>query len=180
MAKVFKVVGTDEPGTSGTQSTMDWSKCVMCQEGSPERLICPANSTEGAGYKTMAENLEAFDKIGCLPNRLQLTQLDEGQGIEMVFRLHEAKWHDSCRLRYNKTQLRRAEKRKMPREDQQTVLETRKSTRLSKEPGHDSAKMCFFCSKSEAGGTLHNVLKGNSSEKSTPIFIAPKLCPNST
>ena len=32
--------------------------------------ICPANSTEGVGYKTMAENLEAFDKIGCLPRRL--------------------------------------------------------------------------------------------------------------
>ena len=157
MAKVFKVVGTDEPGTSGTQCTMDWNKCVLCQKGSPERLICPANSTEGVGYKTMAENLEAFDKIGCLPRRLQLSQLDEGQGIETAFRLHQAKWHDSCRLQYNKTQLRRAKKRKMPHEDEQSVLETRKYTRLSKEPGHYSAEMCFFCGKSEAGSTLHNV-----------------------
>ncbi len=43
---------------------------------------------DGAGYKTIAELLVAFDKIGCLPRKLQLSQLDEGQGIEAAYRVH--------------------------------------------------------------------------------------------
>ena len=42
------------------------------------------------GYTTMAENLLAFDEIGGLPRSLQLSRLDEGQGIEGTFRLHGA------------------------------------------------------------------------------------------
>ena len=70
MAKVFKVVGTDGSGASDSPCITDWNKCVLCQEGTAEKLVCPANSTKGAGYKTVAENLLAFDKIGCLPRTL--------------------------------------------------------------------------------------------------------------
>jgi len=99
MAKVFKVVSTDDgPGTSDKQCVTDLKKCVLCQEETTEKLVCPAYSTGGAGYKTLTQNLIAFDKISCLPRTLQISQLDEGQGIETTFRLHQAKWHDSCRL----------------------------------------------------------------------------------
>ena len=80
-----------------------------------EKLKCSANSlrgTEEVGYKTLAENLEALDRICCLPGTLKLSRLDEGQGIEETFRLHKAKWNDSCSLQFNKTNLRRANKRK--------------------------------------------------------------------
>ncbi len=71
MARVYKVVDTDEPRTSGTQClTTDWKQCILCQEDAVELLKCP----EGAGYKTMAENLVAFDKISCLPRTLKLYQ----------------------------------------------------------------------------------------------------------
>ena len=75
-------------------------------------LKCPSNSargTDGAGCKTIAEHLVAFDKISCLPKTLNLSQLDGGQGIKAAFRLHKAKSYDSCRLQYNKTKnLKRA------------------------------------------------------------------------
>ena len=159
MAKLCKVVDTDETRTSGTGClTTDWNQCVLCQEDTVEMLKCPANSahgcTEGAGYKTMAENLLAFNKISYLPRTLNLSRLDEGQGIEAAFRLHKAKWHDSCRLKYNKTKLQRAEKRQMPHEDDP---ETRKFTRLSREHEHHSTETCFFCGKSAAGDALRNV-----------------------
>ncbi|KAK1900200.1 Calpain-like protease palB/RIM13 [Dissostichus eleginoides] len=38
----------------------------------------------------------AFDKIVCLPNTLKLSQLDEGQGIEAAFLLHNATTHADC------------------------------------------------------------------------------------
>ena len=136
MAKVYKIVDPDEPQTSGQCLT---TNCVLCQEETVELLKCPANSargTEGAGYKTLAENLEAFDRISCLPGTLKLSRLDEGQGIEATFRLHKAKWHDSCRLQFNKTKLHRAEKRKMP-DKHDPEPKPRKFTRLSRE--HEQA-----------------------------------------
>lgn len=157
MAKVFKVVGSNESGASSL-STTDWNKCVLCQESTSEKLVCPANSTVGAGYKSVTENLLAFDKIGCLPMTIQLSQLDEGQGLETAFRLHQAKWHDSCRLQYNKTKLKRAEKRKVPQEDDLSsdVQETRKYTRFSKQSECHSIETCFFCGKSEGKAVLHS------------------------
>ena len=73
-------------------------------------LKFPANSargTEGAGYKNLADNLEAFNKINSLAGYLELLRLDEGQGIEATFSLQKAKWHDSCRLKFNKTKPKR-------------------------------------------------------------------------
>ena len=74
MDKVFKVVGTDGlPRTSNMQSITDWNECVLCQEITAERFVCPAHSTKGAGYATMAENLLAFNKMGCLPTTLPMS-----------------------------------------------------------------------------------------------------------
>ncbi len=113
-----------------------------------EMLKCPADLThrrEGGGYKTIAEHLEAFGKIGCLPRTLNLSRLDEGEGIEAVFRLHAAKWHDYCRLHYNKSKLQRAEKRRAPLEDDPGAS---KSTRQSTEHALPSTEKCFFCDQS--------------------------------
>lgn len=155
MAKQYKVFDPNEPGTSGSLClTTDWSKCVLCQEDTPEMLKCPADSTramEGGGYQTIAEHLKAFNKIGCLPRTLNLSRLDEGEGIEAAFRLHSAKWHDSCRLQYNKTKLQRAVKRKALPEDEPGA---RKSTRQSSEHAPSTEK-CFFCDQSGGGALRH-------------------------
>ena len=115
MAKAFKWWVLDAPGQSDMHCLItDWKKCALCQEKYAEKLVCPGNSTEGQGIRQlMAENV-AFDRIGCLPSILQLSRLDECHGIKATFRLHQAKWHDSCRLMYNKTKLKRAEKEKCP------------------------------------------------------------------
>ncbi len=158
MAKLYKVVDPDEPQTSGQCLTTNWDHCVLCQEETVEILKCPAISargTEGAGYKTLAENLEAFDRISCLPGTLKLSRLDEGMGIEATFRLHKAKWHDSGRLQFNKTKLQRAEKRKMS-DEPNPEPNPRKFTRLSREHEHHSTETCFFCGKSADGDTLRN------------------------
>lgn len=158
MAKLFKVVDPNEPGMTDTLTT-DWNKCVLCQEDTDQILKCPANShgRDGAGYKTIAELLVAFDKISSLPKTLQLSRLDEGHGIEAAFRLHEAKWHDPCRLKYNKTELQRGEKRKKLHDFNEVDPETHKFTHQSSGLEHHSTEVCFFCGKSAAGDALHNV-----------------------
>ena len=116
MSRVYKVVDPSEPGTSDIAcSPIDWNKCALCQTNTSERLSCPADSkrdTKGIGYNTTAENLLVFKKLGCLPRTINLSRLDEGEGIEASFQHHKAKWHDTCRLKFNKTKLQRAEKRK--------------------------------------------------------------------
>ena len=58
-----------------------------------------------------------FSRIGCLLKTIDLSRLEDGDGIEATLQQNKAKWHDSCRLGYNKTQLQRAEKRKRSTED---------------------------------------------------------------
>ena len=148
----------DKSQTSGQCSTTNWDLCILCQKQTVGVLKCPANSTRGtrgAGYKNLAENLEAFEKIHCLPGTLQLSRLDEGQGIEATFRLKKAKWHDSCRLQFNKTKLQRAEKRKMLAENDPEPKQY-KFTRLSREHKVPSTETCFFCGKCGAGDALRN------------------------
>ena len=81
MAKLYKVMDPDEPQTSGHFLTTNWDLRVLCQEETVEMLKSPANSThrtEEAGYKNLAVNLEAFNKINSLPGSLKLSRLDEG------------------------------------------------------------------------------------------------------
>ena len=81
----------------------------------------------------MAKNLQAFDKIGCLPKTINLSRLNGREGIEASFQQHKAKWHDSCRLKFNKTKLQRAEKRKAAPDDSSSSKSPRKYTRRSLE-----------------------------------------------
>ena len=48
-------------------------------------MQCPAISKRkdvGASYSSFARNLEEFQKIGSVPVRLNVEELDDGQGIE--------------------------------------------------------------------------------------------------
>ncbi len=106
----------------------------LCQEHSTEVLHCPADSkrnSQGAGYTTMADLLEGFAKISCLPRKMNLARFDEGEGIEATLRRHKAKWHDSCRLENNKTQLLCSERKKRLANQTEEAEKSKKLTRLS-------------------------------------------------
>jgi hypothetical protein len=133
---------------------MDWNKCVLCQEDTTETLSCQADSMRitGSGYKTLADNLLSFNQIGCLPKCIYLSRRSNGEGIQSTFQNHKAKWHDSCRLKYNKTALPRTQKRKMWTTEE-TASDSRKYTRQSVD-AHTSAENCFFCDKSSGTDCL--------------------------
>jgi hypothetical protein len=129
---------------------------VLCQKDTSEKLCCPAESkrsTGGSGYQTLAHTLLAFSNIGCLPKTIDLSKLDDGEGIQATFEHHRARWHDSCRLHYNKTQLFRAEKRKTSCE--RSADAPRKYTRQSVDQPQPSVDKCFFCDGQAGKETLH-------------------------
>ena len=58
------------PCTSAAEKDTDWEKCVICQQITTEALKFPAaskRSIDGAGYKTLSDNLLAFKEIDFLP-----------------------------------------------------------------------------------------------------------------
>ena len=142
------VGSTDKVDTA--QST-DWSQCIFCQQSTNENLACPAESKRtdvGAGYFTVAENLKRFEDLGSLPIALDISRLDEGNGIGATLLARAAKWHLSCKVKFNATKLKRAEKRassSLPTETDE--LPTKRYTRLNNDEGRPSKDTCFFCEK---------------------------------
>ena len=165
MSKLFKVLDPFEPSTcrptsrddeGGKSNVTDWDLCALCQEDTGARLLCPGDfmGETGSGYRTMAQNLLAFDQISSLPSRLNISRLDDGGGVEVTLKKHQAKWHDTCRLQFNKTQLQRAQKRKSAGDDSASAPSS-KFTRQSIGRPSTSTAACFFCE--ETSGSLHEV-----------------------
>ena len=86
-----------------------WELCVICQESNKERLQCPTDSRradKGAGYKTLADNLKQFADMGYMPKDVNLSRLDEGDGIAAAFFKHRAHYHKSCYALFNSKKLK--------------------------------------------------------------------------
>ena len=98
-------------------TSVDWTKCILCQQTTSEPLQCPGNSGRsdiecGTGYRTLASNILQFSKIRSLPRPINVEKLDEGGGIAETFMQRKAKFHKSCRNKFSNMKLERAEKRK--------------------------------------------------------------------
>ncbi|CAC5378591.1 unnamed protein product [Mytilus coruscus] len=84
----------------------DWSKCCLCQEDTVETLKLTAD-----GYKMLATNIPKFHETNSLPIPLDVRRFNNGSGIESTLTTNEAKYHPSCRIKFNNTKLKRAEQR---------------------------------------------------------------------
>jgi len=162
MSKRFKLVDVSKPVTPAPKMTLDWELCVLCQADKEESLQCPAatkRKDSGAGYKTFEDNMLAFSELGELPQDMDLQQLDEGQGIAATLAAHQAKWHKSCRVKYNTTKLQRARKRGHSEGSPaaSTSTDEYKQTRC-KAACVDNIRnhLCFFCHQ-QLGSEFHQV-----------------------
>ena len=70
----------------------------------------PTNVNAGQGYSTVATNIIRFNELQALPILINIRRLAEGKGIEATMLEHLAKWHKSCKGKFNKSKLKRAEK----------------------------------------------------------------------
>ena len=155
---IFSWMMDNEKGTpENSVSKTNWQICAICQEATSEALQCPADakrSDVGAGYKTLAGNIEKFSKLGCMPTDLCLSRLDEGNGIEGTFLANKARWHKSCYALFNSTKVKCAEKRRATLEED---LVGGKFTRSNVSVcSKETVPACFICDKCD-GQTLHNV-----------------------
>ncbi|KAK2551127.1 hypothetical protein P5673_028053 [Acropora cervicornis] len=130
----------------------DWTKCTICQQNKAEPLRCPADSKRscdvGSGYKTLAGNITKFRDLDCMPIQVDLSRLDEGEGLENTFVRWKARWHKSCYDLFNSTKLKRAEKRQALESEQPVGG---KYTRSASPASFDN------CEYSTPNNPLHNV-----------------------
>ena len=141
---------------------IDWKKCLFCQDNSGA-LQCPALSKRkdnGAGYRTLIEDLCEFEKLGQLPLQFSLERLGDGAGAVETLCTNTACWHKSCRDQYNKTKLQRAKKRKCSEVGEDNNAKNgKKTTQLSlgNMPGMSTKEdLCFFCEEKASTEVLRS------------------------
>ena len=98
-------------------TSLDWTKCILCQESTSEPLQCPANSRRsdiecGTGYHSLAANIVQFSEIDSLLIHINIKKLDEGNGIAQTLMQRSAKWHKTCRDKFSTMKLKREKVRK--------------------------------------------------------------------
>ena len=85
--KKCKLVGAANISDVPVPKPIDWTLCCLCQSVTSDNLICPANSRKsdvGAGYKNIGDNLDEFQQIGKQPYPVNISLLDEADGISQT------------------------------------------------------------------------------------------------
>jgi len=156
MAKTFKLVATtfSTPSSSSQQpGVTNWELCMICQEDTEVPLnyilTYPSKSERkdvGSGYSPFADNLVKFNQLGQLPFTLE--RLDDGSGIEMIMKNNSARYHQSCKLKYNRTKAERAEKRLQAYDSEKYSTDGGCMQTRSNHTVNTTIKdVCFFCGK---------------------------------
>ena len=128
-------------------ASVDWTKCILCQETTSEPLQCPGNSRRsdiecGTGYHTLASNILQFSEIRSLPIPIDVEKLNEGEGIAETLMQRKAKLHKSCRNKFSNMKLKRGDKRK--REEEPGSPQHSKFTRACSRNHIQSRKKLLF------------------------------------
>ena len=143
-------------GCQAPVNPTNWNICVLCQERG-EKLINPSPR----GYTSLATNLASLHELNSLPLNINISRLDDGEGIEEALLAHTAKWHKACYVLCNATKVERAKNRqeKASHEIPHTVLSSRHLRRASEASECSTATKvakqpaCFFCD--ETTGEFH-------------------------
>jgi len=63
------------------------------------------------GYATIAEHIQELHSLGALPMDINLSRLDDGQGMDVTLSQHNARWHKTCHVKFSQQKVERARKK---------------------------------------------------------------------
>jgi len=129
-------------------SSVDWRKCLFCQENTSDKRECSANSKQSnrcARYITLQKDLKSFYEAGEL--YLDSAELDEVEGIAETLLKNNASWHKSCRVKYNVPTYQRLERKRKPIVGKVSLqlADSGKRTRSDLASTSVGEEVCFFC-----------------------------------
>ena len=129
---------------------INWDRCFICQIDNDEKL-----RSSDEGYKNLAERLPEFKNAG-LADSLDFTQIDDSSGIFNTLQKKNAVYHKNCYSMYNLQHLRRLQKKKVVK-DNDDDLQRRKRCKIDL-----GEAVCIFCGENDsrenlcAAGEYHN------------------------
>lgn len=157
----------------------DWSRCFICKRTkNKEKIICPGKSKtiDARGvYENLIRNVDEFNSVCEHSMYFNLKGSDEGEGILETLCENNAKWHTSCRNRFNKLNIDRARAAAIvvdllevqPQEMQTEDIETADIRRSGRVPTvervlglsilEQNRSSCLFCKIGGETRKLHRV-----------------------
>ena len=146
--------------------TLNWTKCLVCQTDNKEATVsvCGNNLQDNADvYEKFLGRVQQFSDIDALP-----VILDHLPSVEAV-KSSRWVWHTSCRRKFDKQNLIRAQNKRIPR----TQLAAPRPKRAL--PSVNVKNVCIFCKEigSEKGNSLHAMVTYDMDHKVK--YIAKRL-----
>ena len=117
------------------------------------------------GYAMLARNIPKFQEMNNLPIPLDIRRIDDGEGIEATLKLHDAKIHPSCRIKFNNTKLKRATEKYESTKQPITLCGSPKFIRRPCDESGTSRKeiifKCFLCEEEAQESSLRKAMTLN-------------------
>lgn len=142
--------------------SIDWNKCIICQESTNEALKCPLNGNGSLEsnrqvYAAFLENVGTFEEANLSPVKLQFSN---DVDLECLCR-NKASWHKSCRLKFSISKFKKAEDRVNRKRDATATADEKKGPEMrsakcrKRQSVHeDQRSECLFCNKGDGNGKL--------------------------
>ena len=129
--------------------SLDWTKCVICQEATKEVLKCPLNShgppeDTHQTYLAFLQNVNSFREANVLPIELKF---GNDVDVECLY-LNHGCWHKSCHLKFSHSKLKKAQERadRKRSEDSRADEEERPTAKCRKRQSVSEERLkCIFC-----------------------------------
>ena len=130
--------------------SLQWNLCVICQQATSEPLRCPLNAHtfHSDVYSTFLDNVAEFKSLNALPVQLKFDT--ETTSVDDLVS-HQAKWHQSCHLKFSLSKLKKARER-----GNRVAENDQPSTRPSIKRKASGTDKCIFCDEGDSSGVLHN------------------------
>lgn len=117
--------------------SLDWKKCIICQESTREALKCPLNSNgppeaNRQTYLAFLQNVNSFREADGLPVELKF---GDDVDVDCLCRNHGS-WHKSCHLKFSISKLKKAQERagRKRSEDSRADEEEKTRTEMQETP----------------------------------------------
>ena len=132
--------------------SLNWDLCIICQCSTHEALRCPmkSHSFDSNVYSNFLTNVTHFKDLNSLPVELKFNT-DTTTTDDLI--KNNAKWHQSCHLKFSSSKLKKAQKRKSPPSDgyENPHLKSNKRHKVVE----SDENRCLFCGEGNKLGVLH-------------------------
>ncbi|KAE8738915.1 hypothetical protein FOCC_FOCC015593 [Frankliniella occidentalis] len=158
----------------------NWLKCFLCQSDKSENLRDPMRNpraNDEMPYKSLAEKLLEFDKIGKVPFKIDVKKLNEGPGLLTTLITNKALYHHSCYANCSSSRLKR-EQEKDSKRQKRSLFENEENKENAHTPSPVKLPRCDPAIAHDRA--LQHVLQfmndsRSSLKDSAPVFYLPDI-----